>query len=98
MSASMHENAQMIWDERYGEPAEPPPLDQGGDPVHYTLHKFLYEHSIALPRTGRADGYIVCDVGERFLKPAAMRVLALGAGMAVIEEFLPSRKYTLPLP
>ena len=54
MSAWMNGNAQMIWDERYGDAAEPPPLDQGGDPTHYTLPKFLYEHSIALPTT-RAD-------------------------------------------
>jgi len=89
----MNENAQMIWDERYGDAAEPPPLDQGGDPIHYTLHKFLYEHSIALPTTGRTDGCVVCEVGERFLKPAIKRVLALGAGMAIIEEFLLSRNY-----
>ncbi len=53
---------------------------------------------MALPTTGCTDGCIVCDVGERFLKPAAKRVLALGAGMAIIEEFLLSRNYTPTLP
>jgi len=40
MSAPGTGNAQTIWDERYGDVAEPPPLDQGGYPIHYTLHKF----------------------------------------------------------
>lgn len=90
---SMNEDAKRVWDERYATAAAPPPPEQGGDPIHYTLHKFLYAHSIALPSTSRLDGWIVADVGERFLKPAAKRVLALGSGTAVIEEFLLTAGY-----
>ncbi|MBX9751003.1 MAG: class I SAM-dependent methyltransferase [Roseococcus sp.] len=93
MSGSMNEDAQKIWDERYGQEPAPPSSNQGGDPMHYTLHNFLYQNSIALPTTGRLDGWIVADVGERFMKPAVKKVLALGSGMAIIEEFLLKQDY-----
>ncbi len=95
MSGSMDNSAKRIWDDRYASTGSATPLSgqPGGDPIHYTLHKFLYAHSISIPTTGRLDGWITADVAESYLKPPVQRMLALGTGMANIEEFLLKQGY-----
>jgi SAM-dependent methyltransferase len=82
-------DATSIWDRRYeaGDHVGAKPVMEG-DPVDYTQHKFLYQRSIAQPLTGALDGYSVEHVARRFMVPAAKRVLAIGSGMAFVEEFL----------
>jgi SAM-dependent methyltransferase len=94
MSGSMDEDATRIWDARYEEGTHVgtrPPIV--GDPIDYTQHKFLYAHGISMPSTGRLDGWITADVARQFLVPAPGRVLALGSGMAFIEETLLTQGY-----
>ncbi len=82
-------DATSVWDRRYeaGDHVGAKPVMEG-DPVDYTQHKFLYQHSIAKPLTGSLDGYSVDHVARQFLVPAPAKVLAIGSGMAFIEEHL----------
>ncbi len=87
-------DATAVWDARYekgdhvGTQKELP-----NDPIDYTQHKFLYGHSIAKPMTGSLDGWSVDTIGQAFLRPAPERMLAIGSGMAFIEEYLLSKGY-----
>jgi len=87
-------NATSIWDRRYeaGDHVGAKPVMEG-DPVDYTQHKFLYQHSIAKPLTGSLDGYSVDHLARKFLVPAPAKVLAIGSGMAFVEEFLVANGY-----
>ena len=82
-------DATSIWDERYekGEHVGSKPVIET-DPIDFTQHKFLYQHAIAQPLTGALDGWSVDMIARRFLQPPAGRVLALGIGMAFVEEHL----------
>lgn len=81
--------ATRIWDERYqGDQHVGTQPTIEGDPTDYTQHKFLYERAIARPQTGSLDGYNLDRVGRSFLTPPPQRMLALGSGMAFIEEHL----------
>lgn len=94
MPTPKDDEATRIWDERYGDGTHvgtQPVIT--GDPIDYTQHKLLYAHGISLPTTGRPDGWIVSDVAQRFLVPPPRRVLALGSGMAFIEETLLTQGY-----
>lgn len=94
MSGSMDGDATRIWDERYaGDTHVGTKPVIVGDPIDYTQHQFLYTHGVAEPSTGRLDGWIITDVGQRFLRPPPRRVLALGSGMAFIEELLLTQGY-----
>ncbi len=59
-----------------------------GDPIDYTQHPFLYQHAIAKRLTGVLDGNPLDVIASRFLRPPAQRALALGSGMAYVEEWL----------
>jgi SAM-dependent methyltransferase len=87
-------DATSIWDRRYqaGDHVGTKPIMEG-DPIDYTQHKFLYQHSIAKPLTGSLDGYSVDHVARKFLTPAPAKVLAIGSGMAFVEEFLVANGY-----
>jgi ubiquinone/menaquinone biosynthesis C-methylase UbiE len=89
MTKNRGADAISIWDRRYeaGEHVGTKPIMEG-DPIDYTQHKFLYQHSIAKPLTGSLDGYSVDHVARKFLVPAPARVLAIGSGMAFVEEYL----------
>ncbi len=82
-------NATDIWDARYekGDHVGTKKVIEG-DPIDFTQHKFLYQHSIAKPMTGSLDGWSINEIGRKFLTPAPKRVLAIGSGMAFIEEHL----------
>ena len=56
------------------------------EPVDYTQHSFLWQHSIAARLTGNLNGNPMTIIGEKFLTPAADRILAIGSGMAFTEE------------
>ena len=86
--------ATTIWDQRYegGEHVGSQPTIHG-DPIDYTQHKFLYERAIARPQTGSLEGYNLDRVGRRYLTPAPARMLAIGSGMAFVEEHLLRQGY-----
>jgi len=76
-----------IWDQRYAEgKLVCTQQTVKGDPIDYTQHPLLYRHAVSAPLTGDADKWVMDDIGERFLTPAPEKVLALGSGMAFIEE------------
>jgi len=82
-------DATSVWDERYekgGHVGTAPTIE--GDPVDYTQHKFLYSHSIGKPTTGALDGWPIETFAREHLKGRPERVLAIGSGMAFIEEHL----------
>ncbi len=83
-----------IWDQRYAEGTHvgSQPI-VAADPIDYTQHSFLYQRSVARPQTGSLDGYNLDRVGRTFLTPPPDRMLALGSGMAFIEEHLLRQNY-----
>ncbi|MFT8244251.1 class I SAM-dependent methyltransferase [Roseomonas sp. BN140053] len=87
-------DATSIWDQRYegGEHVGSQPVVEG-DPIDYTQHKFLYERAIARPQTGALEGYNLDRVGRQFLTPPPARMLAIGSGMAFVEEHLLRHNY-----
>ena len=89
MSNDPPADATSIWDQRYegGEHVGSQPTVVG-DPVDYTQHQFLYGHAIARPQTGSTEGYNLERIGRLFLAPSPGRVLAIGSGMAFVEEQL----------
>ncbi len=94
MSGSIDIDATRIWNERYaGDTHVGTKPVIAGDPIDYTQHKFLYQYGVALPSTGRLDGWIIDDAARSFLTPPPKSVLALGSGMAFVEEMLLSRGY-----
>ncbi len=89
MAEAIQTGATSIWDERYekGEHVGTQATIQN-DPVDYTQHPFLYGHSIGKPTTGSLDGWPIDSFARRFLQPAPQQVLAIGSGMAFVEEHL----------
>ncbi|MBC7800757.1 MAG: class I SAM-dependent methyltransferase [Gemmatimonadaceae bacterium] len=87
-------DATAIWDERYekGEHVGSKEVIEG-DPIDYTQHKFLYQHAIAKPLTGSMDGWSVDSIARQWFSPAPPRVLAIGSGMAFLEEYLVAQGY-----
>ena len=78
-----------IWDQRYKDSELAcTKKNVQGDPIDYTQHPFLYQHSIAKRLTGTLDGNPLDVIASRFLCPPAKRLLALGSGMAYSEEWL----------
>lgn len=82
-------DATSIWDQRYeaGDHVGAKMIMEG-DPIDFTQHKFLYKHAIAMPTTGSEDGWIIDDLARKFLTPPVDRMLAIGVGMAWVEEHL----------
>ena len=89
MTDTTQPDATAIWDQRY-EKGDHVGTQQviEGDPIDYTQHKFLYQHSIAKPQTGSLDGWSIDFIARKCLHPRPERVLAIGSGMAFIEEHL----------
>lgn len=87
-------DATSVWDDRYekGEHVGSQPVIVD-DPIDYTQHKFLYQHAIAKPMTGSLDGWSVDTIAKRFFDPPPARVLAIGSGMAFVEEYLVAQGY-----
>lgn len=87
--SSEKDDATRIWDQRYegNEHVGTQPTIVG-DPTDYTQHNFLYQRAVARPQTGSLDGYNLDRVGRLFLTPPPSRMLALGSGMAFVEEHL----------
>jgi SAM-dependent methyltransferase len=82
-------DATAIWDDRYkGGEHVGTQANLDNDPIDYTQHKFLYRHAIAMPTTGRPEGWVVDDVWAKFFTVPADQVLSIGCGMAFIEEHI----------
>jgi SAM-dependent methyltransferase len=86
--------ASSIWDKRYekGELACTQKVVKA-DPIDYTQHPFLYKQSTAKQLTGDTEGIPLQLVAERYLKPAAKKMLAVGSGLAFAEEWLAKNGY-----
>ena len=87
-------DATAIWDQRYeaGDHVGSK-MSMEGDPIDFTQHKFLYRHAVAMPTTGSEDGWIIDHLGREFLTPPPARMLAIGVGMAWVEEHLVARNF-----
>lgn len=87
-------DASSIWDKRYEE-GELACTQKAvaADPIDYTQHPFLYKQSTAKQLTGDAEGNPLKLVAERYLKPAAKKMLAVGSGLAFAEEWLARNEY-----
>lgn len=84
---AMSSKATDIWDDRYADgKLVCTQATVVSDPIDYTQHPLLYRNSVSLPLTGNPDKWVMDDIGEQFLTPAPERFLALGSGMAFIEE------------
>jgi len=89
MPDELSSDAISIWDKRYEEGGMACTEKQVvGDPIDYTQHPFLYQHSIAKPLTGSLKGNPLELIASRFLTPPPENVLSIGAGMAYEEEWL----------
>lgn len=89
MNDSETANPTDIWDKRYeeGELActkETP----SHDPIDYTQHPFLYKQAIAKRLTGNANGNPLRTICQKYLSPSAAKMLAVGSGLAIVEESL----------
>lgn len=92
--AAHQADANSIWDDRYekGEHVGSKPVIEG-DPIDFTQHKFLYSHAVAKPMTGALDGWSVDAIAKQWFNPAPAKVLAIGSGMAFLEEYLVQNDY-----
>lgn len=91
---STGQTATDVWDERYAEGklvCTQPTVK--GDPIDYTQHPLLYQHSVSAPLTGNPDKWVMDDIAETYLTPPPKRMLALGSGMAFIEEIFAKKGY-----
>jgi ubiquinone/menaquinone biosynthesis C-methylase UbiE len=87
-------DATSVWDQRYqaGEHVGTRASTQG-HPGDYTQHPFLYRHAVAMPTTGSEDDWITDYLGRKYLTPPPGQALAIGVGMAWIEEHLVRRDF-----
>jgi ubiquinone/menaquinone biosynthesis C-methylase UbiE len=78
-----------IWDKRYkdGEIVCTKNVVEK-DPLDYTQHALLYQHSIAKRLTGSISGDPIKQIASHFLNPPANRILSIGCGMAFHEQRL----------
>ncbi len=72
-----------FWNEKH---AHDVANQEAPDPIDYTRHWFLYNHSVSKPLTGDCAKYWLDEIGARWLRPRPERMLALGCGPAFIEE------------
>lgn len=80
--------ATSTWDGRYREgKLECAQENVASDPIDYTQHPFLHQHAIAKRLTGSLSGNPLDLVAQRFLRPPAKKMLALGSGMAFVEQW-----------
>ena len=81
------EIARAFWNEKHAYDVENQAREKAAlDPVDYTRHGFLYNHSVSRPLTGDCAKYWLDEIGKRHLVPRPERMLALGCGPAFIEE------------
>jgi SAM-dependent methyltransferase len=82
-------SAKSIWDKRYqdGELACTQQTVEL-DPIDYTQHPFLYKQSTAKRITGSLEGNPLIEIAKQFLVPPAIKMLAVGSGLAFAEEAL----------
>ena len=77
-----------IWDDRYASgQTVAGNLKVIGDPIDYTSHPFLWRESVARRLTGKPDGDPNLELGHRYFATPAGRMLALGSGLASVEEW-----------
>lgn len=83
--------ATSIWDKRYetGDGAVAA-VDVRGDPLDYTSHPMLWKESIAMRVTGSRDGDPNLELGQRHFSVPARKMLAIGSGLATVEEWFVS--------
>lgn len=78
--------ARAFWNEKHAHDIDHQARAEALDPVDYTRHWFLYNHSVSKPLTGDCAKYWLDEIGGRHLRPRPERMLALGCGPAFIEE------------
>lgn len=89
MSDTPKTAATSVWDARYQDGKLACTQERvESDPIDYTQHPFLYQHAIAKRLTGSLEGNPLDLVAQRFFRPAARNMLALGSGMAFVEQWL----------
>lgn len=88
------EGATEIWNRRYvvggGTTTE---VGNVGDPLDYNGHPFLWREANARRITGSADGHPDTNLGQKHFTPARKRMLALGSGLASLEEWFVASGY-----
>jgi SAM-dependent methyltransferase len=89
------EVANSIWNQRYRSQSASKQKKGASksDPIDYTLHPFLYAHSISKPLTGDPGKWWLDEVAQKYLVPMPARLLSLGCGMAHPEEHLLKQGY-----
>ena len=78
-----------IWDKRYREgklACTKKAIEK--DPIEYTQHSLLWRYAVAKRLTGSTDGNPMDKIARQFLTPPVGQLLAIGSGMAYIEEWL----------
>jgi ubiquinone/menaquinone biosynthesis C-methylase UbiE len=80
--------ANSIWNQRYRDGAGAvTEVGTVGDPLDYTTHPFLWREAIARRITGSLNGDPPLDVASKHLSTPAERMLAIGSGLASMEEW-----------
>ena len=86
--------ARAFWNEKHAYDVENQAREQAAlDPVDYTKHWFLYNHSVSRPLTGDCAKYWLDELGKRWFRPRPERMLSLGCGPAFIEEQILERDF-----
>jgi SAM-dependent methyltransferase len=86
--APQEDAATDFWNQKYASAAKLEKAYTEDDSIDYTKHPFLYRLSVSQPLTGDPDKWWLEDIATTYLRPAAARLLALGCGFGVAEEFL----------
>jgi len=88
------DRARAFWNEKHACDVENQAREETAlDPVDYTRHWFLYNHSVSRPLTGDCAKYWLDEIGKQYLRPRPERMLALGCGPAFIEEQILERDF-----
>ena len=83
-----NDGATDIWDSRYDKGGTAvTEIGNVGDPIDYTSHPFIWKESIAKTLTGDFDGDPNLELGQRIFKTPAKNMLAIGSGLAGVEEW-----------
>lgn len=78
-----------IWDSRYAaESTAVARTDSAGDAVDYMTHPFLWRQAVARRLTGSTDGDPSLDFCLKHLQPPAQKMLAIGSGLATLEQWV----------
>lgn len=87
--------ARAFWDEKHAWDVAIQACGEAAalDPIDYTRHWFLYNHSVSKPLTGDCGKYWLDEIGGRHFRPRPERMLALGCGPAFVEEQILERDF-----